>query len=150
MMPNDMGFMNGNVYGNMNNMRCGMNGQSNVNTNMPYVNGGQIALNAIGLPRNTMWCFWEQGKPYFYVKTVDANGISSVETYKYSQVINGIEENDMGVRPVPTQQQGDVYVTNEKFTQFSDDIAQQLKQLQKSLNDFKSKIGNANKKETKK
>jgi len=40
MMPNDMGFMNGNVYGNMNNMRCGMNGQSNVNTNMPYVNGG--------------------------------------------------------------------------------------------------------------
>lgn len=108
--------------------------QQGINTNIEWVQGGATSVNAIQLPNNTMWAFWDNNEDVIYVKTVDSNGRLSLDTYD-------ITLRDGTKREEPTTD----YVTRAQFDELSEQFTKQLADLTKKLNDFKSKVGQGKK-----
>ena len=118
--------------------------QSGVNTNMEFIQGGETAVNVVQLPNNSLFAYFDNDYDTVYFKTVDNNGRASVQAY---DLVPKDQTADAG--PVPTIDTSE-FVTKEQFDELSDRFTQQMADIVKKLNDFKSKIGNMNKKEANK
>ena len=53
------------------------------NTNIIWMQGGENTVKSTMMPNSTQYVFFEQDSNYFYIKTVDQYGKSSVEPYVY-------------------------------------------------------------------
>lgn len=131
-------------WGNQGNANTSNNA---LNTNIEQVQGGPVSVNAIQLPPNSLYSYWDPVEPYIYVKAVDLNGRPSMKTLYYQDVEEMPKEEPEATAPTIDTS---MFVTKEQFDEMSDTLTKQINDVIKKLNDFKSKVGNVNKKENKK
>lgn len=124
------------------------------NTNIIWMQGGENTVKSTMMPNSTQYAFFEQDGNKFYIKTVDQYGKSSVEPYIYfpenevPQILLQGQQTDVS-QSVPMIDTS-AYVTQEQFLEMSDQLTKQIQEISKRLNDFKSRVGNMNKKENSK
>lgn len=98
---------------------------------------GESGAKAYILPNGNTMALWDSEQQTIYVKSVDANGRPTMTILDY------VDRNAPTVTEEPITQN---YVTQDQLESFSNQVTQQMADLQKKLNDFKSKIGNINSK----
>ena len=113
-----------------------------ITTNIQWVESQSAAESFQLGPSITSWALYDAKNPYIYIKSYDQNGKPYTRRLKYIDM------------DAPEEEQGqektiDIsgFVTQEQLDQFSDQISKQIADLQKKLNDFKSRICNTNRKE---
>lgn len=124
------------------------------NTNIIWMQGGENTVKSTLMPNSTQYVFFEQDGNFFYIKTVDQYGKSSVEPYVYfpknevpQVLLQGQQADASQSTPVIDTS---IYVTQEQLTEMCDQLTKQIQEISKRLNDFKSRVGNMNKKENSK
>lgn len=110
-------------------------------TNIQWITGGIASVGAIQTPANSMFCFFDSNEPKLYFKSVDGNGKPNIKIYEYTEYNPEASQNENTFS-------SDNFATKEQLTEISEQLSKQITDLRKSLNDFKSKIGNVNKRET--
>ena len=129
------------VYNNMV-PTMNQNYQQNVQANNSIIwVQGENAAKSYPVAPNTAIALWDSEQQTIYIKSVDSNGIPSLKVLDYIDRDNEIVQNDN------TNESN--YVTQDQMNDFSEQIKQQMADLQKKLNDFKSRVGNLNSKEKK-
>lgn len=124
------------------------------NTNIIWMQGGINTVKSAMMPNGSQFAYWDQDENKIFVKTVDQYGKSTVETLVYfseNELPQVLQQNQQ----VDAQQSGpvldtSVYVTQEQLTELQEQLSKQITEVQRSLNNFKSKVGNMNKKENSK
>lgn len=108
-------------------------------TNIQFVESQNAAESYI-LPNGvTSWSLWDAKEQIIYVKSFDSNGRPFTKRLQYI---------DLDAPPEPEESKVEMnYVTQEQFAELSESFTKQMADLQKKLNDFKSRICNTNKKE---
>lgn len=148
-------FMNGmypdqrNILYNMYNTYPQQQQQNNINTNIQRIQGGPVSVNAIQLPPNSVYVYFDADNesPYFYIKSVDANGRPSLKSFIYFDVE---EYQKQQTAVVEASEPMANYVTKEQFDEAIEKLNNQMAENLKKLNDFKAKVGNSTvKKESK-
>lgn len=145
-------FMNGmypdqrNILYNMYNTYPQQQPQNNINTNIQRIQGGPVSVNAIQLPPNSVYVYFDADNesPYFYIKSVDANGRPSLKSFIYFDVEEYQNQPAQQAQVVETNESQTSYVTKEQFDEAIEKLNNQMAENLKKLNDFKAKIGNAN------
>lgn len=117
----------------------------NINTNIQRIQGGPVSVNAIQLPPNSVCVYFDADSesPYFYVKSVDANGRPNLKTCIYFDVEDYQKQQAQIVQAAEATETNN-YVTKEQFDEAIEKLNAQMAENLKKLNDFKAKIGNAN------
>lgn len=130
------------VYNNMTPVMSNQNYQQNVQANNSIIwVQGENAAKSYPVAPNTAIALWDSEQQTIYIKSVDSNGIPSLKVLDYIDRDNEIVQSDN------TNEIN--YVTQDQMNDFSEQIKQQMADLQKKLNDFKSRMGNLNSKEKK-
>lgn len=112
--------------------------QQNVSQNSIIWVQGENAAKSYPVNPNTAVALWDSEQQTIYIKSVDANGRPSLKILDYIDRDNEIVQNTQN-------DNAPEYVTQEQMTTFSEQINSQMAELQKNLNDFKSKVGNMKK-----
>ena len=117
--------------------------QPNINTNIQRIQGGPVSVNAIQLPPNSVYVYFDADNesPYFYVKSVDANGKPSLHSFIYFDV-EECQKQQAAIVETTNEQQVSNYVTKEQFDEAIEKINNQMAENLKKLNDFKSRVFN--------
>ena len=117
--------------------------QPNINTNIQRIQGGPVSVNAIQLPPNSVYVYFDADNesPYFYVKSVDANGKPSLHSFIYFDV-EEYQKQQATIVETTNEQQASNYVTKEQFDEAIEKINNQMAENLKKLNDFKSRVFN--------
>lgn len=118
-----------------------MQQQTNINTNIQRIQGGPVSVNAMQLPPNSIYVYFDADNenPYFYIKSVDANGRPSLKTFIYFDVDEYQNQQQQNVKLEDTDSN---YVTKEQFDEAIEKINNQMAENLKKLNDFKSRVFN--------
>ena len=95
---------------------------------------GENAAKSYPVGPNTAVALWDSEQQTIYIKSVDSNGRPSLKILDYVDRDNEVVSTDEKT-----------YVTQDEMNMFSEKINQQMAELQKNLNDFKSKVGNMKK-----
>lgn len=133
--------------------------QNDVNTNVIWIQGGINTVKSAMTPNSSQYAFFDQDEDHFYMKTVDQYGKSTVDPYVYflesefpqiiQQYIQTMSSSSQGNDSVKNADNNTVYVTQEQFEELKESLSQQIAETKKIINDFKSRVGNMNKKENK-
>ena len=105
------------------------------NNNIIWVQGEGGAKSYI-VPNGSTYALWDSEQQTIYVKSVDINGRPTMTVLDYVD------------RNAPSDKETNFtdYVTQQQLSELSTQLNQQVQDLQKKLNDFKSRIGNLNNK----
>ena len=120
--------------------------QNNINTNIQRIQGGPVSVNAIQLPPNSIYVYFDADNesPFFYVKSVDANGRPSLKSFIYFDADEYQKSQQAAVAEANNEPTANNYVTKEQFDEAIEKLNTQMAENLKKLNDFKAKIGNSN------
>lgn len=125
--------------------------QSDINTNMAFIQGGEPTAKSIMLPNNSMYAYFDKELRQIFIKTVNQFGEPSVEPLWYFTA-DEMEEirQKMGIGVQQQTPDNSNFVTQEQLAQIEESLNQKIQEILKNLNNFKSKVGNMNKKEKEK
>ena len=114
-----------------------------ITTNIQWVES-QSAAESFQLGSGiSSWALWDSKSPIIYVKSFDQNGKPYTKRLQYIDLDAPVQPDSSQDITIDTSE----FVTQEQLSQLSDQLSKQMADLQKKLNDFKSRMGNSNKKE---
>lgn len=116
---------------------------SEITTNIQWVESQSAAESFQLGPGISSWALWSAKEPIIYLKSFDQNGKPYTKRLQYVDLDAPSQQESPQSATIDTS----AFVTQEQLNQLSDQLSKQMSDLQKKLNDFKSRICNTNKKE---